>query len=42
MEDGRKILGHEREAWVRESQRVRSEMEAGEERVRFRSESRAT
>jgi hypothetical protein len=36
MEDGRKILGREREAWVRESQRVRFEMEAGEERVRSR------
>jgi hypothetical protein len=31
MEGGCTILGHESEAWVRESQRSRSEMEAGEE-----------
>jgi hypothetical protein len=35
-EDGRRIRGHEREEWVRKRQRDRSEMEAGEERVRSR------
>jgi hypothetical protein len=36
MEDGHRVRGHEREEWVHKSQRVRSEMEAGEERVRSR------